>query len=442
MRYIVTIICLMGFLFTNVTLAEQMDAKLNMAKRSLATIETKLNNIKRGDVNEYNRLTKQLDKAAGLLKSTESKAHPDYYNSVQQYTALYQSMINMAQDWQSNQPSNSTSKVDSSVANNQSITEQTSAVVDANAILVKYQKEGRPTLGNYPNPSDVKQWAQKMRSLMSTELQQDLALLKQPNVAASDAERVSRWIGGEFQQQIQQDVRSRLQSFNSIADTAAQLASQINKIQPNDKMRVFNFANGENGQTNYSNLEKGLVASANAMAIEEVFPKIADPNRQAQVGVIALAQQNFSDMREQAKQTATELANMPKKQKPKKQSVGIKGIEQELWLNGRRLAHLDKKGSIWMNSSDVGDITGDGTIWVRSSDLGSIEADGKVWFRGRHIGTLEENGRVWRNSSHVGTIDSDGKVWISSSATGEIVPFNEEWKRAAIIYFFTDLFDE
>lgn len=65
-----------------------------------------------------------------------------------------------------------------------------------------------------------------------------------------------------------------------------------------------------------------------------------------------------------------------------------------------------------------------------------------MWFEGRHIGTLEENGRVWRNSSQVGSIDKNGKVWISSTETGVIVPFEGEWKRAAIIYFFTDLFKE
>jgi hypothetical protein len=220
-----------------------------------------------------------------------------------------------------------------------------------------------------------------------------------------------------------------------------QLSEQIANIDPNNKMKGYNFAKDANGRRNAQTLENGLIATANASALEAVYPSLALPERQQQLGAIAMAQQRLDDLRAQSGKIETELAKLPKKKKPKKEDF-LKGISQRLWLNGREIASLDKKGSIWMNSRDVGDVTNNGTIWVRGMDLGSIETDGKVWFRGRHIGTLEENGKVWRNGSQVGTIDSEGKVWVNSSATGSIVPYEGEWKRAAIIYYFGDLFNE
>jgi hypothetical protein len=443
MRRVFFICLLVNIVFSTNVFAQQMDAKLNMAKRSLDTLETKLSVIRQGDVAEYNRLSKQLNKAMGLLQSTESKAHPDYVTSIQRWSALRQVMAEKAQQWQaqaSQLTAENTTDSEIPTSNSKVLPVQESAV-DVDAILTKYHPDSRPKLGNYPNPSEVGEWALKIRALQTTELKNDLAIIEKANANPSDKNRVIRWISGEFQKQIQQQVLSRLQGFNNLIDTAVQLSAQINGIDINDKMRAYNFANDANGRNNHQTLENGLIATANVQQLEEVYPKLVDKNRTKKLTAIVMAQQKLDTMRSESIETGKALAALPKKQKAKKESF-LKGIDQELWLNGRILAYLDKKGSIYMDSADVGDITGNGTIWVRGNDLGSIETNGKVWFRGRHIGTLEDNGKVWRNGSQVGTVETNGKVWINGNSNGEIVPFDDEWKRAAVVYYFRDIFAE
>lgn len=443
MRRILYLILLLGLSTPYFVVAQQMDAKLNMAKRSLMSIETKLKTLKTGDVSQYNRIGAELTKAATLLKESQSQAHPDYLKSVQNWSRLQQLMASTAQEWQNQTASVSSQQETGSnaVKGSGQVTSVEPSNVDANAILAKYQKQNRPSLGNYPNPSEVGEWAQQMRALQTTELQKDLAALQQANVNPNDANRVSRWINGEFQRQIKQSIKSQLDGFNNIANTAAQLSQQIDAIKTNDKMRAYNFAHGENGRLNTQTLQNGLIATANALSLEEVYPELTNPQRQQQLAQIAMAQQKLESLVEQSKETATELAALPKKQKKKNKNF-LKGISQELWYRGRVLASLDKKGSIWMNSRDVGDVTSNGTIWVRGRDLGSVELDGKVWFRGRHVGTLEDNGKVWRKGSQIGLVETNGKVWIDGNANGEITPYEGEWKRAAVVYFFRDFFDE
>lgn len=449
MRHFISILTPILFIvackFSSAAMTQQMDAKLNMATRSLTIIESKLDNLKTGDVSQYNRLSKELTKAAELIKQSTSQSHPDYIKSVQLWTALQQRMADTAQQWQSSTASNSNNQSASSLARkNDNKTESSnvhsSSTVKPDAILAKYQKQNRPRLGQYPNPSEVGEWAQQMEALQTTELQKDLAALQRPGVSENDANRVSRWISGDFQTQIQQEVQSRLTNFNNIANTASQLSEQIQAIDANDKMRGYNFANGENGQRNASTLQNGLIALANAQAIEEVFPNLAYPNRIQQISKVALAQNKLDDLRNLSQQTEKEIASLPKKS-ASKSKVSLKNIDQELWYRGSILAYISKKGNIYLNSRDVGDVTSNGTIWVGGNDLGSIEADGKVWFRGNHVGTLEDNGKVWRNGTQVGLVETNGKVWIDGNSNGEIVPYNGEWKRAAVVYFFQDLFN-
>ncbi len=455
-------ICFIVFV-ANFAFAQQMDAKLNMAKRALTDIETKLTLLQSGDIPQYNTLSEQLSKAANLLQTTESKAHPDYISSIKKWSALREIMATKAQQWQSQTAQTaqtqetqtdtltvSESQAATNNSSNRSNNDNRDAIaVDPDKILAKYQRDNRPKLPRYPNPSEVGDWATRLRALQTTELQQDLAKLQQTNVSQADANRVERWINGSFQQQIQQDLDDAMQSFNNLANTAVQLSAQIQSISQsaatqgstNSNMRGYNIAQGENGRVNTQTLQNGLVASANAMALEEVFPALALSTRQQQIGAIAIAQQQLDELTQQANVTAKQLAALPKKQKPKK-SEFLKGIAQKVWYKGSELASLDSKGSIWMNNQDIGDITSNGTIWVRGNDLGSIETNGKVWFRGNHIGTLEDNGKVWRSGSQVGLVESDGKVWVDGNKNGEIVPFEGEWKRAAILYFFSDIFKE
>lgn len=425
--------------------AQQMDAQLNIAKRNLAQIENELASLQAGDVGSYNRISEKLTKTAELIKTSTSQTHPDFAVSVQKWSAFQQQMVEIAQQWQTVQTQ--TEQQQTTHTTQQGTTSTTpsqttvSNAVNADAILQKYQRQNRPKLANYPSPEDARQWSERIKALQTTELTQDLQLLNDPSVSSQDAARVKRWIGGQFQTEISEDINREFQRFNSTEMNAVNLSKQILAIDESDTMKAYNFAKGENGRNNALTLNNGLIASAVGQALDEAFPDMANPKRLEHIQQIATAQSRFDDMLAGVNSTEQALAKLPKKQKQKNAKF-LKGIEQELWYRGSRLAHLDTKGSIWMDSRDVGDITSNGTIWVGGNDLGSIEPDGKVWFRGNHIGTLEENGKVWRNGTQVGLIESDGKVWIDGNANGEIVPFDGEWKRAAVIYYFRDIFSE
>lgn len=425
--------------------AASMDAHLNMAKRSLAEIESSVATIQPDDVSLYNNLSAKLTKAAELLKKTESKAHPDYVPTIQKWSALQQSMVNIAQQWQQSR-SSAPASVSSSESNRSSPTNkpnpQTGNVskVDVDAILAKYQRQNSPQLSDKPSPDQAQKWSSAMRALQSTELQKDLATLQKSGAAPADVQRVSKWISGNFQQQISQKIQKQLAYNEGQVQTAVQLAQQIHSIGDN-KMRAYNFANGENGERNAAVLANGLRASAVGQVFDENFPKLANDQRQQNLVAIVMAQQSFETLQEQSVATGAELAKLPKKQKKRKTHF-LKGIAQEFWLRGSVFASIDKKGNVWIGSNDVGDIESNGKIWVRGNQLGSIETNGKVWFRGNHVGTLEENGKVWRGGSQVGLIESNGKVWIGGNSNGEITPYENEWKRAAILYYFRDFFND
>lgn len=410
--------------------AQSIDAQLNLAKRSLATIETQLNGMKHGDVAQYNQVSAKLTKVADMLKKTESKAHPDFMPAIEKWSALQQSMVTIAQQWQQN----TTPQQEKHLSSNQQQS------VNPDTILAKYQKQNRPTLSDSPSPSEAKEWALRMRALQTTELKQDLMLLKQANIPAQDANRVSKWISGNFQQQIKADITTQFANTNAKIQTALQLAQRIEQIG-NNETRAYNFAHGENGRNNANTLADGLRASAVGLELDQIFSQMADSQRQSKLAKIAVSQQLFSSLQQQSLNTAAKLAKQPKK-KPARTSKFLANIAQDFWLNGSVFASIDKKGNVWIGSYDVGDIESNGKIWVRGNQLGSIETNGKVWFRGNHVGTLEENGKVWRSGSQVGLIEPNGKVWVNGNSNGEITPFKNEWKRAAILYYFRDFFAE
>ena len=68
----------------------------------------------------------------------------------------------------------------------------------------------------------------------------------------------------EFQQQIKQDIKAVMQGFSGQTENAVMLANQIQNIDPNDKMRGYNFAHGSNGENNAATLQQGLLAVTNA----------------------------------------------------------------------------------------------------------------------------------------------------------------------------------
>lgn len=429
-KTIVVLVLWVNFSVCSLVLAQTIDAQLNLAKRSLVTIETQLNGIKHGDVAQYNQISAKLTKVADMLKKTESKAHPDFMPAIEKWSALQQSMVSIAQQWQQNTTPQQEKHLNSKQQHS----------VNPDTILAKYQKQNRPTLSDSPSPSEAKEWALKMRALQTAELEQDLILLKQANIPAQDVDRVSKWISGSFQQQIKADITTQFANTNAKIQTALHLAQQINQIG-NNETRAYNFAHGENGRNNANTLADGLRACAVGLELDQIFSQMADSDRQSNLAQIAVTQQLFNNLQQQSVNTAAKLAKLPKK-KSAQATKFLSNLAQEFWLNGSVFASIDKKGNVWIGSYDVGDIQSNGKIWVRGNQLGSIETNGKVWFRGNHVGTLEENGKVWRSGSQVGLIEPNGKVWINGNSNGEITPFNNEWKRAAILYYFRDFFEE
>jgi hypothetical protein len=258
--------CWLAMLVVTATHAAAMDAHLNMAKRSLAEIENAVASLKPGDVSLYNNLSTKLTKAADLLKKTESKAHPEYVPSIQKWSALQQSMVSIAQQWQQANSSAPASASPSETHGPSRSSKSNPLVsnankVDLDTILAKYQRQNRPQLSERASPSDAQEWSSAMIALQSSELHNDLAILKKSGAAAADIQRVSKWIGGNFQQQIKQDIQDKLANNEGQVRTAVELAQQISTIGDN-KMRAYNFANGENGERNAAVLADGLRASA------------------------------------------------------------------------------------------------------------------------------------------------------------------------------------
>ena len=423
--------------------AAPMDARLNMAKRLLIEIEQGIGAIKPGDVSRYNALSAKLTKTGDMLKQTESKSHPDYLPAIQQWGALQKAMVSTAQQWQSASeshaasPTRKTPKVASQRATQ--VAQVSGDKVNPDQILERYQRSKRPKLAANATPEDARVWASALQKLRTTQLQQDLAALNSTGVSAADRDRVSRWISGTFQQQIAQDLRQALDQSQSAITMGLQLAQQIQGIPDDDKMRAYNFANGSNGANNAQTLENGMRSVMVARAIAEAAADLASSDYADELRLLANTQNRFETMREGAEATGEKLAKMPKKQAPKRTNF-LAPIEQEFWLRGSVFASIDAKGNVWIGSDEVGDIEINGKIWVRGNRLGSIEPNGEVWFRGNSIGSLEDNGEVWRAGNQVGLIDNTGKVWIGGNANGEITPYQGEWKRAAILYYFSDLF--
>ena len=433
-----------------------MDARLNMAIRLLNEIDNGLSTLRVGDVSTYNTLSKKLTKAADMLKNTESNQHPDFVPSTQRWNAIRQAMVDTAAQWQSQQQNNQTNNQNAknstqsgaapttSQSTSQSQASSTAQyTVDTDAILARYHPDNLPRLADNPSNQQLEQWAASLAALQGEQLAADLETLDSGNANPQDADRVKRWISGNFQQQINTRIQQSVnQTSGSIRD-AQQLAIMILDIAADDEMRIYNFANGDNGLANQQRLDAGMQASGQLTLLSKWFPGAVDSSLLQAAEAISAASQRFVQMRSEASQTEEKLAVMPKKQRPKRPDF-LAPIEQEIWLNGRYIGSLSSKGTVYIESNDVGSITADGRIWVRGNDAGSIETNGEVWLRGNQLGSLEDNGEVWRQGTQIGLveIDGDGAVWIGGSKDGKIEPYDGEWKRAAIVYFFRDVFKD
>lgn len=417
------------------TFAADMDAKLNMANRLITEIDDGLSTIRTGDVSAYNALSKKLTKAAELLKGTTSTQHPDYVPATQKWNALRQMLVSTAQQWQEAQTQ---TQENTQAQNNGSNDVQTT---NGDDILARYQKDVLPTLAADASTEQLTAWAAALQSLRGSQLQADLETLDSGAVNPQNADRVKRWITGGFQRQINERIVRQINARQGSIRDAEMLADMVLAIADDDEMRIYNFAYGENGDNNQNRLAAGVMASQQIMQLGKYFPDLVDANLQGSATVIESAATRFQGMREEAEQTAIRLAAMPKKERPKRPEF-LQGIEQELYYRGGYIGSISSKGTVVVDSTDIGSITTDGRVWVRGNDAGSIEPNGEVWLRGNQLGSLEDNGEVWRNGTQVGLVEiaDGGDFWVDGNKNGRVEPYSGEWKRAAIIFYFRDMF--
>lgn len=428
--------------------SQTMDYKLNQAKRSVAEIATGLQSLKKNDVSTYNRLSAKLTKAAEQLKTTESRTHPDFSTTVQQWRDLQKQMAQIGASWQASrnqQKKPATAQQQQQPASTRkqpTPADQSVASTNLDPLMEKYKRQSHPVLAEKPTPEQAATWAGEIRALQTTHLQRDLATIESATnsgaASPEDARRVRHWITTGFQDRIQERVNQEIKKNVSIIRGATITAELINGLDPTDMNKAYNFASGDNGQNNKATLDDGLRAALVADVLDRVFGQ-SNADLAEQVIKLKAARIRFSDMEILAAEQAKNLAKAPKKQRAIVKDF-LAPIAQKFWLNGSMVAESEADGSIWIDSRDVGDVTNNGKIWIGSNEIGAIEPDGRIWFDSSWQGSIESNGEVWRRGKQVGLIEPDGTVWAGGSASGEIVPFQGEWKRAAFVYFFRDVF--
>lgn len=456
--YLVSL-CLLTVL-TMPTHAQTIDYDLNQATRSIKDVSDGLDRLRPGDVSNYNRLSGKLTKAAGHLESTQSKDHPDFAAAVQRWGELQARMATIAQEWQAAaaaQQAAAPPPPAPAQPQQQAAPQPAAAPAPAGAaappkpqveavnldpLMDKYQRNNLPELSESATAEEARSWAMHMKSLQTTTLEADLATIESAlssgAASESDATRVRNWISNMFQDNIQRTVQQEVLSNEGTIKSMVYSADLINGVAEGDQNGAYRFAAEDKYENNASRLDNALRAGAVAEVFDEVLGT-SSPERAAILDNLRAARSKLDTLRPLAEKQAAAFASAPRKEAAVAEDF-LAPVAQEFWLNGSIMAESDDEGGIWVSGDNVGDITHNGQIWVQANDRGSIEPNGDVWFDGNEVGSLETNGEVWRDGNQVGLIDKDGKVWINGSADGEIVPFQDEWRRAAILYYFGDLF--
>lgn len=422
--------------------AQTIDYDLNQATRTIKDVGSGLERLRPGDISAYNRLSAKLTKAGKHLESTQSQTHPDYTAAVARWGELQAQMAAIAQEWQAAQQRNAPAQPPVAAEPSPVVAAAPVEPMNLDPLMTKYQRANLPKFPDTATPDQARKWAVYMKGLQTSTLQADLAsidsALSSGAAAQADADRVRRWISSTFQDNIQQTVKQQIQANDGIITSMQYSADLINGVADGDMNGAYRFAGDDNFQNNAARLDNALRAGNVAAVFDEVFGT-SNPTRAGRLREIQAARSRLDELAPVAASQAEVLANAPVKKRPVTKDF-LAPIAQEYWLNGSIMAESDGDGGIWIDSRNVGDITHNGKIWVQSSERGSIEPNGEIWFDSHEVGSLEPNGEVWRGSTQVGLIEQDGKVWIDGSASGEIVPFQGEWKRAAILYFFRDFF--
>ena len=398
------------------------------ANELISRIEVGIAELKAGDVGAYNTLSTQINESGALLKGLiETSEQADVGPLVARWQAAREALVAIAQSWQA---AGATAVTPVSAQN-------------PDSLLEAYRRENRQPPGDGASIAQWGAWLDKIQMLQTTRLQQDAQRLRtwtaQGQVSDADADRIWRWIGGQFQEQIRDDLVAQSDRVEGAVREALILSELLAGIEPSNEIRAHNFTSGDNGQRNQRVLADGLEAMELGARFDALLQR-EGRDRSAERQTLARAQAHFAKLTEAGQRGAATLAAAPKA-KPKKRPEFLTAVTQKYWLRGSVIGEVDNKGRVWIDSRKVGDIENDGRIWVGGINKGSLEPDGKLWFQGRHIGTLTDAGEVWRGSRHVGTVDDEGKVWFGGSATGSIEGFNGQWKRAAVVMFF-DVFRE
>ena len=215
-------------------------------------------------------------------------------------------------------------------------------------------------------------------------------------------------------------------------------AEMINAVEPDDMNGAYRFAREDRYENNKKSLEDAIQAGQVVIVFNDIFGP-SDRDLTEAVKQIKAAQRKLVELKPAADEQAIVLANAEPAARHKNKDF-LAPIAQEFWFEGNMIAESDTDGSIWIDGNQAGYITHNGEIWIESNDMGSIEPDGEVWFEGNKVGSLEPNGKVWRGGTQVGLIDKEGTAWINGNPTGTIEPFQGEWRRAAIIYYFSDFY--
>ncbi|MEW8561931.1 MAG: hypothetical protein AB2541_07490 [Candidatus Thiodiazotropha sp.] len=425
---------------------QAMDADLNLATRTINEVSKGLERLRPGDVSNYNRLSGKLNKAAKYLESTKSKSLPEFAAAVKRWGELQSRMAEIATAWNAaQQKAQAAASLPPPAARQAPAPAQAMPAVepvDLDPLMTKYQRSALPRLAESATPEQARVWAEHMKALQTTQLQSDLATidsaLASGTASQSDAERVRRWISEMFQDNIKRTVARQIQINEGIIDSMLYSSDLINDVKLDDKNGAYRFAGDDKLENNRMRLDNALRAGAVAAVFDEVFGG-GNPVRAGKLNRIESARARLDELAPVAAQQAMRLAHAPKKQRPVTKDF-LAPIAQEFWLNGSVMAESEADGSIWIEANDVADITHNGRIWIDSNERGSVEPNGEVWFDGNQVGSLEPNGEVWRGGNQVGLIEQNGTVWIDGSPAGEIVPFQGEWKRAALLYYFRDFF--
>ncbi len=459
-RAFFSLVTLATVLFASLSQAQTMDYNLNQAKRSLASITSGLERLKQNDVNGFNRLVEKFNKAGELLQTSESQSHPEFAPTVQQWTILQQQLsaiataMQQAQAQQQQALQNQQTQQADTENKTQERLDKLAKQEELNRIhantlneilapmKAKYNRASLPTLQDKPTSQQAQAWADSIRQLQTSQVKKDLAkiesLLAEGKTSDEDARQAKYWISDGSQGAITEKIRNARMVADGEMVSMEYSANLINSVDPNDQNVAYRFAGPETYDNNKQRLNDAIRAGQVTTIFNNVFGA-ADHDRAELLEKITLAIAKLDLLKPAADRQAVVLENAEPAQRPVNKDF-LAPIAQEFWLDGSIVAESDNEGGIWLSGVKEADITHNGEIWYAGVQVGSIEPNGEVWHEGNNIGNLEPNGEVWRSGLQAGLIEQTGTAWIDGSAAGEIVPFQGEWKRAAIIYYFPDIF--